>query len=90
MKEFNSDSIHFSPCCDKIVSFRGWRDGSAVQNADGFSRGPRFNFNSQHSYGSSQLTVAVVPGDLTPLHRHTFSQNTETYELKRNHKKEIS
>ena len=27
-------------------------------------------FNSQHPHGSSQLSVTLVPGDLTPMAKH--------------------
>ena len=52
------------------------------------SREPRFN--SQHSHGSSQLSLTPVPGDPVPtfgllgqqahvILRHTFKQNTHTH-----------
>ena len=37
-------------------------------------------FNSQHSHGSSELSISAVPEDLTPSHR----QNIIAYEIKIN------
>jgi hypothetical protein len=37
------------------VREQGWRDGSAVESTDCFSRGPEFNFQQPH--GVSQPTV---------------------------------
>ena len=39
-------------------------------------------FNSQRPHDSSKLTITPVPGDLTPSHRYTFSQNTNTHGIK--------
>ena len=38
-------------------------------------------FSSQHSYGGSQLSVIPVPGDLTPAHKYTCSQNTYVHKI---------
>ena len=51
----------------KKVMLGDWRDGSVVKSCS--SRGP--GFNSQHPHGSSQLSVAPIPGDLTPSYQHT-------------------
>lgn len=62
----------------------GWRNGSAVNRAGCSSRGPRFD--SQDPPGSSQPSIAPVPGDLTtsahlsethmvPI--HTCKQNSQ-------------
>jgi hypothetical protein len=67
---------------DQNVLYGGWRDGSEVKNTDYSSRGP--GFNSQHPHGSSQLSVTPVPGDLTPSHRHTSTQNNSAHEIKKN------
>lgn len=50
-------------------------------------RGPEFN--SQHSHGSSQLSVTLVPEYLTPSHRHKDihgGKNTKAHEMKINKK----
>lgn len=62
----------------------GWRNGSAVNRVGCSSRGPRFD--SQDPPGSSQPSIAPVPGDLTtPDHLsetrmvpiHTCKQNSQ-------------
>lgn len=42
---------------------KDWKDGSVVNNTGCPSRG--LEFNLQHPKGSSQLPIALVPGDLT-------------------------
>jgi hypothetical protein len=39
----------------------------------------RSGFNSQHPYGSLQMSVTPVLGDLTPSHRHKCRQNTSMH-----------
>lgn len=53
------------------IKMKCWhqRDGSTVKSTDCSSKGSRFN--SQHSHGSSRLSVAPDPGELTPSHRQT-------------------
>jgi hypothetical protein len=41
-----------------------WRDGSVVKSSGCSPRGPEIK--SQHSYGGSQPSVTVVPGDPMP------------------------
>jgi hypothetical protein len=55
----------------------GWRDGSVVRCARGFSQVP--GFSSQLPHGSSQLLVIPVPGDLTASRRQTDRQNTNVW-----------
>jgi hypothetical protein len=66
------------PCLKK--NYRAWRDGSGIRSNGCSSRGPEFH--SRHPHGSSQLSVAPVPEDLTPSHRHTCRQNTSVREFK--------
>lgn len=42
----------------------GWSGGSAVRSAYCSHRRPRFAY--QHTHGSSQASVTLAPGDLTP------------------------
>ena len=59
---------------------RDWRGGSVVKSIGCSSRGPRFN--SQQPHGSSQLSLTLIPGDLTPSHRHTYAVKTPMYTIK--------
>jgi hypothetical protein len=68
-------------CLEKRCGW-GWSDGSEAKCTSSSSRGPGFNY--QHSQGSSQVPVAPVPGNLTPLHRHTRRQNTNAHKTKIN------
>jgi hypothetical protein len=56
------------------------RNGLVVKSTGCPSRGP--GFNSQHPHGGSQVSVSPVPGDLTPSHRYTCRQNTNTHTIK--------
>lgn len=69
---------------------RDWRDDLGVKSTGWFSR--RLVFNSQHSYGSSQLSVTTVPGGSNnhfwPLwapdmhiHSHIYRQNTHAHKI---------
>jgi hypothetical protein len=51
-----------------------------VKNVDYSSKGPEFN--SQHPYGTSQLSVSPVPEELTPPKKKTqiCKQNTNAHE----------
>ena len=42
-------------------------------------------FNSQHPHGHSQLSVTPGPRFLTPSHRHTFKQITNTHKIRINY-----
>jgi hypothetical protein len=42
------------------------------------------SFKSQHPQGVSQLSVTPFPGNLTPSHRHTCSQNANKHKVKIN------
>ena len=55
------------------------RDGSAINSNDCSSKGPGFNF--EHPCGRTQLSVIPVPGDLTPAHKYTCSQNTYVHKI---------
>ena len=59
---------------------------SLVKNSS-WSKGLRFN--SQHTHGSSQLSVTSVLGDLTPSHGHTSRWSLYVCKNKRNTKKKI-
>ena len=61
----------------------GWRNCSVIKNTGYSSRGPRFN--SQYPHGSSQLSVTVVPGDVTPSLKHICRQSTNAHEIKINY-----
>jgi hypothetical protein len=52
----------------------GWSNGSVVKSTDDFPIRPESN--SQHSHGSSHLSVTLVPKFLTPIHRYICWQNT--------------
>lgn len=82
-----SDCVSFHSLSSSVVIEtlfdKDWRrDGSVDQSTGCFSRGPWFN--TQHSYGSSQLSLSPGPGELTLSYRHTFRQNTNAHEVKRN------
>jgi len=55
-----------------------------VKSSGCSSRGPGFNL--QHPHGSSLRFVNPVPGGLTPSHRHTCRQNTDTHKEKKSYK----
>jgi hypothetical protein len=38
-------------------------------------------FNSQHPHGSSQLSVTLVPKDLTSSYGHACRQNTDAHKI---------
>ena len=50
-----------------------------VKSTDCSSKGP--GVNSQHPYGSSQLSVTPVSGYLMPSHRQIYRQNTNVYKI---------
>jgi hypothetical protein len=60
-----------------------WRDGAAGKSTGCFSRGP--GFISQHTHGSSKLSVIPVPEDLTPSYRFIYHQNTNVHKIKINY-----
>jgi hypothetical protein len=69
-------STSFSPapsvgvqCWFRTWSWAGEIDGSAVKTAGCFSKGS--NFHSQYPHGSSQLSVTLTSGGLTPSYSHT-------------------
>lgn len=88
-----SSIITSIPCIQQMTledCFWGWRNGSAVNRVGCSSRGPRFD--SQDTPGSSQPSIAPVPGDLTTLAHlsearmvpiHTCKQNSQI-NLKKN------
>lgn len=49
----------------KNYGTRYWRDGSVIRNTDCSFQGPKFN--CQHPYGGSQLSINLLPRDLTLL-----------------------
>lgn len=60
--------IQKGPALLKNIShFRGWKDGSMVNNTGCSSKAPGFGF--QHSHGRSQTSVAPVSGDPMPCSR---------------------
>jgi hypothetical protein len=60
------------------ANIRSGGSGAAVKSSGSSSRGPEFN--SQHPYGNSQLSVTPVLG-VMPLHRHTYRQNTSAHKV---------
>nr|AAD29365.1 putative CAMP protein [Mus musculus]AAI45147.1 Vesicle-associated membrane protein 5 [Mus musculus]AAK38123.1 CAMP protein [Mus musculus] len=59
--------LYERPCLKRKKN--GWRAGPEIKSTGYSSRGSRFS--SQHPHGSSQLSLTLVPKDLTPSHRHT-------------------
>jgi hypothetical protein len=63
----------------KIILW-GWRDCSVVISTGCSSKGP--TFNSQHSHGSSQLSVTPASGDLTYMQaKYQCTQKVEINKL---------
>jgi hypothetical protein len=75
MHRFKLGAIIFTQRTYKVkkLKIRGWRDGSAVESTDCFSRGPEFN--SQQPHGGSQPSVR----DLMPSSESKNSYSVLTY-----------
>ena len=54
----------------RVKGAGGGEMAQAVRSTGYPSRGP--GFNSQHPYGSSQLSITSVSGDWIPSYRHTL------------------
>lgn len=66
---------------EKHPPLGGWRDGSEAKSTGCPSGGPWFSFQNPH--GSSQMSITVVPGDLTPSYRHTCKTKTKSKKKKK-------